>query len=254
MSIEEPEQSCGDGAAFFMLSASERLGLEHKRLTGALDALFRAVRCESESEPESVRPEHISALVEVIVRNLRKKEPCVPWARGRAPERELDCPGCQHFMAEPLTAACGHSYCRSCLQRAGLSECKRCREELGPKHLLRANVLLCGLLEKWFPEEVRKAKRSAEVQELLRSKHLSRALALATPLLHSGQFTFTQLITLFTFSVNRPGSARPGPLRFIAFLHFYGLCCGMKPDSHCACAHRPLRYKRRTRTAHARSP
>lgn len=202
-----------------MLSASERLGLEHKRLTGALDALFRAVRCESESEPESVRPEHISALVEVIVRNLRKKEPCVPWARGRAPERELDCPGCQHFMAEPLTAACGHSYCRSCLQRAGLSKCKRCHEELGPKHL-RANVLLCGLLEKWFPEEVRKAKRSAEVQELLRSKHLSRALALATPLLHSGQFTFTQLITLFTSSVNRLG-----PLRCASSLSYTFMDC-----------------------------
>ncbi|KAK3566234.1 hypothetical protein QTP86_029679, partial [Hemibagrus guttatus] len=54
----------------------DRVGIQQKRLRGALDGLFRAVRCES----ESVRPEHISTLVEIIVRNFRKKETSVSWA------------------------------------------------------------------------------------------------------------------------------------------------------------------------------
>ncbi|KAF7695719.1 hypothetical protein HF521_007442 [Silurus meridionalis] len=197
MSIEEPEQNCvssGDRGGFFIPSESERdwaeeelgdrLGLEHKRLRGALDALFRAVRSES----ESVRPEHISALVELMVRNFRQKETSASWPRSSrdgGADGELGCPGCQRLMEEPVTVACGHSYCRGCLQQAPLSTCKTCQEEIGPKHQLRATVLLCALLEKWFPEEVQKTKRRAEVRELLRSHHFPQALSLATHLLES---------------------------------------------------------------------
>ncbi|XP_053092309.1 LOW QUALITY PROTEIN: LON peptidase N-terminal domain and ring finger 1, like [Pangasianodon hypophthalmus] len=198
MSVEEPEQNCvssGDRGGLFIPSDTEpdwaeeeehggRLGVQQKRLRGALDALFRAVR----SETESVRPEHISTLVEIIVRNFRKKETAVSWvqpAQDGEVDGELDCPGCNRFILEPVTVACGHSYCRSCLQQAFLSKCKKCREEIGAKHLLRANVLLCGLLEKWFPEEIQKTKSIAEVKGLLRSKHFTQALSLATQLLES---------------------------------------------------------------------
>lgn len=205
MSIQEPDQNCvssGDRGGFFIPSESERdwaegagedaeqRGGEQKHLRGALDALFRAVRSES----ESVRPEHIRTLVEIIVRNFRKKESSVWWissAEEGEADGELDCPGCNRLMAEPVTVACGHSYCRSCLQHAFLSKCKSCHEEIGAKHLLRANVLLCGLLEKWFPEEIQKTKRTAEVNELLRSKHFTQALSLASKLLQSGNFLFT---------------------------------------------------------------
>ncbi|MCJ8734578.1 hypothetical protein PDJAM_G00237050 [Pangasius djambal] len=197
MSVEEPEQNCvssGDRGGLFIPSDTEpdwaeeehggRLGIQQKRLRGALDALFRAVR----SETESVRPEHISTLVEIIVRNFRKKETAVSWvqpAQDGEVDGELDCPACNRFILEPVTIACGHSYCRSCLQQAFLSKCKKCREEIGAKHLLRANVLLCGLLEKWFPEEMQKTKRVAEVKGLLRSKHFTQALSLTTQLLES---------------------------------------------------------------------
>ncbi|XP_053359764.1 LON peptidase N-terminal domain and ring finger 1, like [Clarias gariepinus] len=196
MSIEEPDQNCvsssADRGGFFIPTDTERdwaeeergepLGLQQQsRLRAALDALFRAVRCDT----ESVRPEHISALVELIVRNFRKKEACVSWAARAQEDGELDCPGCNRFIAEPVTVACGHSYCRSCVQLGFLSKCRKCQEEIGSKHLLRADVLLCGLLEKWFPEEMHKTKRVAEVRELLRSKRFSQALSLATELLES---------------------------------------------------------------------
>lgn len=203
MSIQEPDQNCvssGDRGGFFILSDSERdwageedgerLGVEHKRLRGELDALFRAVRCET----ESVRPEHISTLTEIIVRNFRKKEASVLWAPSAQEgevDGELDCPGCNRFIAEPVTVSCGHSYCRSCLQQTCLSKCKKCQKEIGAKHLLRANVLLCGLLEKWFPEEIQKTKRIAEVKELLRRQHFTQAVSLATKLIQSGKFLFT---------------------------------------------------------------
>lgn len=202
MSIQEPDQNCvssGDrGGFFFFPSDTERdwAGEEDgERLRVELDALFRAVRCDT----ESVRPEHISTLTEIIVRNFRQKEPGVSWTQGAQEgqaDGELDCPSCNRFMAEPVTVACGHSYCRSCLQRAFLSKCKKCHEDIGAKHLLRANVLLCGLLEKWFPEEIHKTKRTAEVRGLLRSQHFTQAVSLATKLLQSGK-----LLLLFT-SVN----------------------------------------------------
>lgn len=199
MSIQEPDQNCvssGDRGGFFIPSDTEqdwageedgdRVGVQQKRLRGALDALFRAVTSESESE--SVRPEHISTLVEIIVRNFKKKETSVLWAQSAQDgelDGELDCPGCNRFISEPVTVACGHSYCRSCLQEAFLSKCRKCHEEIGAKHLLCANVLLCGLLEKWFPEEIQKTKRIAEVKGLLRSKQFTQALSLATQLLES---------------------------------------------------------------------
>ncbi|XP_047655858.1 LON peptidase N-terminal domain and ring finger 1, like isoform X1 [Tachysurus fulvidraco] len=216
MSIREPEQNCvssGDGGGFFIPSDNEgdwaedrhrgdhrdssrltgALGClfmpsdtdrdsdrdrDSRRLTGALGGLFRAVRCES----EPVRPEHISTLVGIIVHSFRQRDRCVTH---REQDGELDCPGCSRFMAEPVTAACGHSYCRSCLQQTSLSKCKTCREELGDKHVLRVNVLLCGLLHKWFPDEVQKSRRMCEVQELLRSKQLTQAATLASQLLQS---------------------------------------------------------------------
>lgn len=207
MSIREPDQNCvslGERVAFFIPPESEQdwaegagQAGEQKRLRGALDALFRAVRSES----EAVQPEHVSTLVGIIVRNFGKKESSVSWSPGAEDgeaDGELDCPACNRLMAEPVTVACGHSYCRSCLQHAFLSKCKSCHEEIGPKHLLRANVLLCGLLEKWFPEEIQKTKRIAEVKDLLRSKHFTQALSLASKLLQSGNFLFSLTHTALT--------------------------------------------------------
>lgn len=198
MSIQEPDQNCvssGNRGDFFIPSDTERnwaedgerVGAEQKRLRRQLDALFRAVRCET----ESVRPEHISTLTEIIMRNFRKKETSVSWTQSAHEgevDGELDCPGCNRFIAEPVTVTCGHSYCRSCLQQSFLPKCKKCREEFGAKHLLCVNVLLCGLLEKWFPEEIQKTKRIAEVKGLLRSRRFSQAVSLATKLLQSGKF------------------------------------------------------------------
>lgn len=206
MSIQEPDQNCvssEDRGGFFIPSDSERdwageehgdrVGVEQKRLRGALDGLLRAVRCES----ECVRSEHISTLVEIIVRSFKKKETPVLWALGDQEgakdglvDGELDCPGCNRLISEPVTVPCGHSYCRSCLEETFLSKCKKCHEELGEKHLLRANVLLGGLLEKWFPDEIQRTKRTAEVKGLLRSTHYTQAAALATQLLESGKFLF----------------------------------------------------------------
>ncbi|TUD19546.1 LON peptidase N-terminal domain and RING finger protein 1 [Bagarius yarrelli] len=203
MSVQQQEQDCvssADRGGFFIPSDSERerdcaeeehrdrLGLQHKRLRGALDGLFRAVRRDS----EAVRPEHISTLVEIIVRNFTKQEVCVSWAlrdpetgRDTEVDGELECPGCRRFIAEPVTAACGHSYCRNCMEQPFLSKCKTCQEELGEKQALRVNVVLCGLLENWFPGEMQRMKRVSEVKELLRSHRLSQAAELATQLIDS---------------------------------------------------------------------
>ncbi|CAB1426897.1 unnamed protein product [Pleuronectes platessa] len=135
-----------------------------------------------------VRPETLSTLVDCILRNFKRKRagPEAAGESGRDPDSRradsdvvaFDCPNCHGFLGEPLTLACGHSYCKRCLQRRLLSKCRLCSEAVRGEE--RANVVLCGLLEKWFPSEVRRAKAQGDVDELCRSKRFNEAASLAS--------------------------------------------------------------------------
>ncbi|XP_035029638.1 LON peptidase N-terminal domain and ring finger 1, like [Hippoglossus stenolepis] len=137
-----------------------------------------------------VRPEMLSTLVDCILRNFKRKgagpEAAAAAALGRVPDSRradsdvvaFDCPNCHGFLGEPLTLACGHSYCKRCLQRRLLSKCRLCSEAVSGEE--RANVVLCGLLEKWFPSEASRAKTLGDVDELCRSKRFQEAASLAS--------------------------------------------------------------------------
>lgn len=132
-----------------------------------------------------VRPEQLSTFVDCIVRNFRSKAaaPESPSSQPRdakdGPGEDIfDCPNCQSFLGEPVTIACGHSYCKRCLQRRLLSKCKLCGETA--PSLEKPNVILCGLLEKWFPDELKTSKTLCEVDGLCRRKRYEEAVSLAT--------------------------------------------------------------------------
>ncbi|XP_019955991.1 LON peptidase N-terminal domain and RING finger protein 1 [Paralichthys olivaceus] len=135
-----------------------------------------------------VRPEQLSTFVDCILRNFKRK--VTEAAAGRVRDRRgadsdvllFDCPNCHGFLGEPLTLACGHSYCKRCLQRRLLSQCRLCSEAVGGEE--RANVVLCGLLEKWFPSEARTSKTLGDVDELCRRKHFQEAATLASDVIH----------------------------------------------------------------------
>lgn len=135
----------------------------------------------------TVRPEQLSTLVDCILRNFKRKAARADSLSGWSEDTEdsvscvqdvFDCPNCHSFLGEPVTIACGHSYCKRCLQRRLLSKCKLCSEAISSK--VKVNVILCGLLEKWFPGELKKSKTLCKVDELCRRRRYEEAVALAT--------------------------------------------------------------------------
>lgn len=145
-----------------------------------------------------VRPEQLSTFADCILRNFKSKaaRPEAPSARsGDTKERQGDaavmvedlfsCPNCHGFLGEPVTAACGHSYCRRCLERHLFSKCKRCCGSIAGEE--KVNVVLSGLLDKWFPEEVRRSKSLHQVDELCRRKLYHDAVSLASDLIRCGK-------------------------------------------------------------------
>ncbi|XP_019112538.2 LON peptidase N-terminal domain and RING finger protein 1 [Larimichthys crocea] len=130
-----------------------------------------------------VIPEHLSTFVDCVVRNFRSK---LDRSRSTAAATDdmFDCPNCRDFLGEPVTIACGHSYCKRCLQRRLLSKCKLCGEPVTGQER-QVDVILCGLLEKWFPGELRKSKTLLEVDELCRGKRYQEAVSLATDVIRA---------------------------------------------------------------------
>lgn len=140
-----------------------------------------------------VRPEQLSTFVDCILRNFKRKA-AGPDA-GSVQSRDaggscegddaFDCPNCHSFLGEAVTIACGHTYCKRCIQRRLLSKCKLCSDAVSGQE--KANVTLCGLLDKWFPDELTKSKTLCKVDELCETKRYQEAVSLATEVIQSGK-------------------------------------------------------------------
>ncbi|XP_029289966.1 tripartite motif-containing protein 16-like isoform X2 [Cottoperca gobio] len=73
-----------------------------------------------------------------------------------ASSRELfDCSICLQLLEDPVTTACGHSYCIKCINefwdvhndRGSSNSCPQCRQTFSPRPALKRNTLLAALLE-----------------------------------------------------------------------------------------------------------
>lgn len=145
-----------------------------------------------------VRPEQLSTFADCILRNFKRKA-ALSEARSEDTKEQRDkdeegeveelfsCPGCRSFLGEPVTAACGHSYCRRCSQRRLFTKCKRCAASVAGDE--KVNVVLGGLLDKWFPEEVSRCRSLHRVDELCRLKLYHDAVSLAGDLIRRGELS-----------------------------------------------------------------
>ncbi|XP_041081220.1 LON peptidase N-terminal domain and ring finger 1, like isoform X1 [Polyodon spathula] len=181
-----------------ILQRAETLAKENS-LKNAVDMFSMAFRCGS------VRPEQLGSLVDCFLRNYKKIEreksgvvtqsdcECDGEA-GSNVGALFDCPGCHRFLSDPVTIACGHIYCKRCLQRNLFSKCRICKETIktwcGEKSILRPNVMLCSLLEKWFPDDVKRSKVNGEIEEQVKNRQFEKAAVLVNKNLDSDPDNF----------------------------------------------------------------
>lgn len=180
------------------------------RFSEALEAYQKA------AELGRLRPEDMQTLLDSITTSIRSKEmegsgepqgpgplrpsdPLGPGdeeedAAGRSP---LGCGLCLRLLFEPASLPCGHSFCRRCVEQAP-AKCRLCKLPAaglpGPRagagstassspvsptdSSYRPNVVLCKLMEKWFPCESRARRLQAEAEALHQSRDFMGALKL----------------------------------------------------------------------------
>lgn len=144
---------------------------------------------------DSLRPEELGSLVDCITHSLRERELLVSAQNGLVEKNELrgawsetdkyedeepldifSCQSCKCLLSDPVTLECGHSYCKYCLECEHVKECTLCRNKQNKTTVktkangFKANVVLSGLLEKWFGAESEARKYWLE-GERLRTKH-----------------------------------------------------------------------------------
>lgn len=167
--------------------------LQKANALASQNCLKEAIDCFSVAmRYDPVRPEQLSTFVDCIIRNIKRKAAGPDTRSGQSRDERhnsgddvFDCPNCHSFLGEPVTIACGHSYCKRCLHRQLLSKCKLCGEALTGEE--KVNVILFGLLDKWFPEELKTLKLVIEVDELCRRKCYQEAVSLATDVIQRGK-------------------------------------------------------------------
>lgn len=112
----------------------------------------------------------LSTALQTSLHNLERESVSVIGRRSYVrPERtdDFDCTVCLKLLFEPVTTACGHSFCRSCLFQSmdRGNKCPLCRTVLfiSPR-TCAVSVTLNNIIQKIFPEEY--AERKSEHDSL----------------------------------------------------------------------------------------
>ncbi|XP_076838501.1 LON peptidase N-terminal domain and RING finger protein 2 [Brachyhypopomus gauderio] len=147
------------------------------------------------------KPDELKLLVENIARTIRVKELieskhfagesrtkqcgnggiCMEGDEYEDQPPDLfSCRLCNCLLFEPTTLVCGHTFCKRCLEDGVVKDCIccRCKIHKSSSHAngLRINVVLSGMLEKWFDVESKSRRYWLDGERLWKSKDLFSAL------------------------------------------------------------------------------
>lgn len=163
------------------------------RIADALDSYCIAANLQA------LRPNELQILVEVIAHTIRTKEQCDSktisvgsTSENRClesdeleEEQNLDlfsCRLCKCLLTEPTSLVCGHTFCKRCLEDDLTKECRSCclKTNKTPRELnvdgLRVNVIVSGLIDKWFNSESNARRYCLEGESLWKKQDLSNAI------------------------------------------------------------------------------
>lgn len=148
-------------------------------LSGRFTEAFSVYR--QASEVERLKPSHLDNLVECLTCSKRRQDAGSPSLS--TPSRfsvDISCRICLSFLFEPVTLPCGHCFCKKCLEREIKEKekplrCKVCGDS-SPVADYRLNVVLSGLLAKWFPRLQQAGRLRREGNSLYAEKRMEAAL------------------------------------------------------------------------------
>ncbi|XP_018424414.1 PREDICTED: E3 ubiquitin-protein ligase TRIM39-like [Nanorana parkeri] len=74
--------------------------------------------------------------------------------------RELECSICMDMYTDPVNLACGHNFCRDCIDRvldsqmrSGVHSCPECRTQYPTRPTLQRNITLCNIVDNFLPTQ-----------------------------------------------------------------------------------------------------
>ncbi|XP_022086190.1 LON peptidase N-terminal domain and RING finger protein 3-like [Acanthaster planci] len=179
-----------------------------------------------------VVPDRLKGLVNALIASVAKKgnlEASIQQFRAKLREQPVDllsCPACQALLYEPVTLPCGHTACRDCLlHSAEARTCTKCKvkhPQLVAGHTLRVNVVLGGLLEKYFPQETKARQLRVEGNKLYAKGKLQDAVQKysdATKLVPQDHYVLSNRSHVYT-----------GLKQYEEALKDAEAVCGLRPD------------------------
>lgn len=185
------------------------------RIADALDSYCIAANLQA------LRPNELKVLVEVIAHTIRTKDQrdsktisvgsnsenrCFE-SDELEEEHNLDlfsCRLCKCLLTEPTSLVCGHTFCKRCLEDDLTKECRSCRLKTNktPRDLnvdgLRVNVIVSGLIDKWFNSESKARRYWLEGECLWKKQDLSNAILKFNKAMELGKRPIISFILMYT--------------------------------------------------------